>query len=127
MARTSTLHRWLPVVVGLCLLCMLSSAILAWLEVRAWQQLGKQLGIEATHAALDDHIIHTVIKSGMPRQEVHLKLDSIAPNVTHQLLPLSSKTCEIVFFSIGPIPILEPGYDICYTLEDELIYISTVD
>lgn len=115
----------LTIVVAICLSCVTVLCLLAGLEIVAWWRLRNRLGIEPTPAALDEYL-HTVIIEGMSREQVHRELNLIARNITRPLASKSTITCETVFFSIGPIPILEPGYDICYALNGKLIKFSTV-
>lgn len=108
---------WITCVLGLC--------VLTGLEFMAWQRLGNRLGIEPSRLALDDYL-HVTLKPSMSRDQVHRELDRIAPTVIRPLATGRPKICGEVLFSIGPIPILEPGYDMCYTLDGKLIGFSTV-
>jgi len=119
-------HRaWLRLVLAICLSCVAATCILVGFEAIAWQRLGHRLGIEASPSALDEYL-HTVIAEGMSPEQVRRELDSVGPTRSWPLGSSRIMTCETVFFSIGPIPLLEPGYDVCYDLDGKLIKFSTV-
>ena len=119
------LPRWLVLVCIAWILCVLCLCTVILLEINAWKLLSQQLDIEPTHAGLDAYL-HTVIRPGMSIEQVHRQLDLIAPTVIRPLATGRFATCEEIFFSIGPLPIWEPGYDACYDLNGELVKFSTV-
>ena len=114
-------HRaWLRLVIAICLSCVAVTCVLVGFEAIAWQRLGNRLGIEASPSALDEYL-HTVITEGMSPEQVHRELDSVGPTKSWPPTSQGDMTCETVFLSIGPIPLLDPGYVICYNLDGELI------
>jgi hypothetical protein len=119
------LPKWLMLACYAWILCILGLCIAVSLEISAWRRLGRRLDIEPTHAGLDAYL-HATIKHGMSSEQVHRELDFVAPTVVRPLATGRPETCEEVFFKIGPLPFLEPGYDICYNRDGELIRFTTV-
>ena len=94
--------------IGISIIC-----ILVFWEFLAWHNLGNRLGISPTMASLDQYMKNT-LSTGMSYKEVHETFDSIARNLYQPLGSGRYEQCETVFLLIGPLPLLEPGYDICY-------------
>jgi len=113
----------LEILGGIFLICICITCILVFWEFLAWYNLGNRLGISPTMASLDQYVRNT-ISVGMSYTEVHETFDSIGRNTCYTYSS-EREQCETVYLLIGPLPLLEPGYDICYN-DDKLESLSTV-
>lgn len=116
--------RVLEILGGIFLICISITCILVFWEFLAWHNLGNRLGISPTMASLGQYVRNT-ISVGMSYKEVHETFDSMAKNIYRPFSSGRYEQCETVFLLIGPLPLLEPGYDICYK-DDKLVKLSTI-
>jgi hypothetical protein len=114
----------LEILGGFFLIFVSSACVSILLELWAWHNLSDQLGISPTMASLDQYVRDTV-SIGMSYTEVHEIFDSIARDTYYSLSSGRYEQCETVYLFIGPLPLLEPGYDICYN-DNKLETLSTV-
>ncbi len=112
------------IILGISLLCLLTSAVAGKLHIQAWNQTGERLGFEPNASGLEDYI-REHIKPGMSREEVYSELNQITHVKTRPYSSRKSEVCEQVWISVGLISgPLTPHYDMCFDLDEILLSIS---